>query len=148
MGTVLVLVSWLGQPGYRLACNGHYFSLQSFSLLGAHIIVLGSGTRQSFLLIGMLIFVNLMCSAHTTQGLINGNHNFELEDGTKLGGGLWVSILLADASLSLMHDLVGVWQARPGTHRALQDSSTQTDNVLYKMTLAGFATTLAMIARV
>ena len=47
-----------------------------------------------------------------------------------------------------MHDLVGVWRALPGTQRALQDSSTQTDNVLYKMTLAGFATTLAMIARV
>ena len=89
-----------------------------------------------------------MGSADATQGLVHGNHNVEHEDGTKPGGGLWVSILLAYASLSLLHNVVGVWQALPGTQRALQDSSTQTVNVLYKMTLAGFATTLAMIARV
>ena len=81
---------------------------------------------------GMLIFTNLMGSADATQGLVNGNHNFELEDGAKPGGGLWVSILLAYASLGLMRDLVGVWWALPGTQRASQDSSTQTDNVLYE----------------
>ena len=54
-----------------------------------------SATPSFRMRFGMLILANLMGSAVATQGLVNGNRNFEFEDGAKPGGCLWVSILLA-----------------------------------------------------